>query len=131
MILATGFDFVVDAIDNVANKALLIAACRERGIQLITSGAAGGRRDGTRAEVADLANSTNDPLLSKVRAQLRKEYGFSPVRERRWVCPAFFRQRRRCTRRTTARFVPVARKRASWMDRLSSTANGGSARRHS
>ena len=75
-ILAIGFDFVVDAIDNVANKALLIAACREHGIPVITSGAAGGRRDGTRAKVADLANSTNDPLLSNVRAQLRQAHGF-------------------------------------------------------
>ena len=31
-ILARGFNFVVDAIDNVANKTQLIAACRERGI---------------------------------------------------------------------------------------------------
>ena len=75
-ILAIGFDFVVDAIDNVANKALMIAACREHGIPVITSGAAGGRRDGTRAKVADLANSTNDPLLSNVRAQLRQAHGF-------------------------------------------------------
>ena len=75
-ILSDGFDFVVDAIDNVANKALLIADCRERDIPVITSGAAGGRRDGTRAEVADLAKSTNDPLLAKVRTQLRREHGF-------------------------------------------------------
>ena len=45
-ILADGFDYVVDAIDNVSNKARLIADCRERGIPVITSGAAGGRRDG-------------------------------------------------------------------------------------
>jgi len=75
-ILSDGFDFVVDAIDNVANKALLIADCRERDIPVITSGAAGGRRDGTRAEVDDLAKSTNDPLLAKVRTQLRREHGF-------------------------------------------------------
>ena len=30
-ILARGFNFVVDAIDNVANKTQLIAACREHG----------------------------------------------------------------------------------------------------
>ena len=75
-LLADGFDFVVDAIDNVGNKSWLIADCRARGIPVITSGAAGGRRDGTCAEVADLAKATNDPLLSKVRARLRKEHGF-------------------------------------------------------
>ena len=88
-LLVAGFDFVVDAIDNVGNKALLIAACRERGIQIITSGAAGGRRDGTRAEVTDLAKSTNDPLLSKVRVQLRREHGF-PCATKRMGVPCVF-----------------------------------------
>ena len=88
-LLADGFDFVVDAIDNVANKALLIADCWERDIPVITSGAAGGRRDGTRAEVADLAKSTNDPLLAKVRMQLRREYGF-PRDGKRMRVPCVF-----------------------------------------
>ena len=88
-ILAPGFNFVVDAIDNVANKTQLIAACRDRGIPVITGGAAGGRRDGTRAQVADLAKATNDPLLSKVRAQLRREHGF-PRAGRRMGVPCVF-----------------------------------------
>ncbi len=88
-LLADNFDFVVDAIDNVGNKAMLIADCRERGIPVVTSGAAGGRRDGTRAEVADLAKATNDPLLSKVRAQLRREHGF-PRAGRRMGVPCVF-----------------------------------------
>ena len=75
-ILSGGFEFVVDAIDNVRNKVLLIAECRRRGIPIITSGAAGGRLDGTRVQVADLAKSVQDPLLSKVRAGLRKNHGF-------------------------------------------------------
>ncbi|MDP6796148.1 MAG: tRNA threonylcarbamoyladenosine dehydratase [Verrucomicrobiota bacterium] len=75
-ILSDGFEFVVDAIDNIRNKVLLIAGCRHRGIPVITSGAAGGRRDGTRVQVVDLAKSVQDPLLSKVRAILRKEHGF-------------------------------------------------------
>ena len=58
------------------NKVLLIAECRRRGIAVITSGAAGGRRDGTRVQVADLSKSMQDPLLSKVRSSLRKEHGF-------------------------------------------------------
>ena len=88
-LLADNFDFVVDAIDNVGNKARLIADCRERGIPVITSGAAGGRRDGTRAVVADLAKSTNDPLLSKVRARLRKEHGFPRPGKRMGVLCVF------------------------------------------
>lgn len=88
-ILADGFDYVVDAIDNVSNKARLIADCRERGIPVITSGAAGGRRDGTRAAVADLSKSTNDPLLSKVRVQLRRDHGF-PREGKRMGVPCVF-----------------------------------------
>ena len=75
-ILSGGFEFVVDAIDNVRNKVLLIAECCRRGIPVITSGAAGGRLDGTRVQVADLAKSVQDSLLSGVRASLRKEHGF-------------------------------------------------------
>ena len=88
-ILEDGFDYVVDAIDNVSNKARLIADCRERGIPVITSGAAGGRRDGTRAAVADLSKSTNDPLLSKVRVQLRRDHGF-PREGKRMGVPCVF-----------------------------------------
>ncbi len=75
-ILKDGFDFVVDAIDNVQNKVLLISECYRRNIPIITSGAAGGRLDGTKVQVTDLAKATQDPLLSKVRSNLRKEHGF-------------------------------------------------------
>ena len=80
---------MVDAIDNVRNKVLLIAECCRRGIPVITSGAAGGRLDGTRVQVADLAKSVQDPLLSKVRAALRRNTDF-PGSEKRWVSRAYF-----------------------------------------
>ena len=38
------------------------------------AGGAGGQIDPTRIEVADLAQTIQDPLLSKVRSTLRKEY---------------------------------------------------------
>ena len=75
-ILKDGFDFVIDAIDNVKNKVLLISECYRRDIPIITSGAAGGLLDGTKVQVMDLAKATQDPLLSKVRSNLRKEHGF-------------------------------------------------------
>ncbi|HTY98818.1 MAG TPA: tRNA cyclic N6-threonylcarbamoyladenosine(37) synthase TcdA, partial [Rhodocyclaceae bacterium] len=37
---------------------------------------AGGRTDPTQIRVDDLSRTTQDPLASKVRAQLRKAYGF-------------------------------------------------------
>jgi tRNA A37 threonylcarbamoyladenosine dehydratase len=69
-------DAVIDAIDHVRAKAALIAHCRRAGIRIVTTGAAGGRTDPTRIEVLDLARTTQDALASRVRALLRKDYGF-------------------------------------------------------
>jgi len=67
---------VVDAIDAVPQKCLLLAACRQRGIPVITCGAAGGRRDPSCITVSDLARSCNDALLLQTRKKLRSEHGF-------------------------------------------------------
>jgi len=75
-LLGNGYDYVVDAIDNTRAKVALIAWCKRRKIRLICIGGAGGQTDPTRIEVADLARSSQDPLLAKVRARLRKEHGF-------------------------------------------------------
>ncbi|HEY1608237.1 MAG TPA: tRNA cyclic N6-threonylcarbamoyladenosine(37) synthase TcdA [Paraburkholderia sp.] len=75
-VLGGGFDYVIDAIDSVRTKTALIAWCVERGQPLITVGGAGGQLDPTRIRIDDLALTIQDPLLSKVRAQLRKQHGF-------------------------------------------------------
>lgn len=69
-------DAVVDAIDQVRAKAALVAHCRRAGLYLVTTGGAGGRTDPTQIRVDDLSRTIQDPLASKVRAQLRKTYGF-------------------------------------------------------
>lgn len=46
-------------------------------IPLIICGGAGGKLDPSRIKAADLAKTTQDPVLSKIRYSLRKEYGFS------------------------------------------------------
>jgi tRNA A37 threonylcarbamoyladenosine dehydratase len=75
-LLAPPFDCVVDAIDSVANKVLLLAHGRERRLPLVACGAAGGRRDGTLIRLADLARVSHDRLLAEVRKRLRKEHRF-------------------------------------------------------
>jgi tRNA A37 threonylcarbamoyladenosine dehydratase len=75
-LLGSGFDYVVDAIDSVRTKTALIAWCVEHRVPLITVGGAGGQLDPTRIRIDDLALTIQDPLLSKVRGQLRKHYGF-------------------------------------------------------
>jgi tRNA threonylcarbamoyladenosine dehydratase len=75
-ILGSPFDWVLDAIDQVRNKCLLIARCSQLKIPIIASGGAGGRRDPGGARVADLARTAHDPLLQQVRKRLREEHGF-------------------------------------------------------
>jgi len=75
-ILTPGFDFVFDAIDSLGHKAVLISQCKERGIRVIASGGAGGRKNGAAVRVSDLAQASHDPLLQKLRRKLRAEFGF-------------------------------------------------------
>ena len=75
-ILEPRYDFVVDAIDALSNKCLLIASCRERGLPVLTVGGAGGKRDATAVRICDLAKSVQDDLLRHVRRKLRQDHGF-------------------------------------------------------
>lgn len=75
-LLAPNFSCVVDAIDHVPQKTLLLAECHARKIPVVTVGGAGGRRDPARIQTADLAQATHDRLLQEVRRRLRREYDF-------------------------------------------------------
>ena len=69
-----GADAVIDACDQVQVKTSLAAwSLRTRTI-FVTSGAAGGKRQAHLASIDDIARVTHDPLLSKVRYRLRKEF---------------------------------------------------------
>lgn len=85
--LVPAADVVIDCIDQVIAKAALVAACRARGIALVTCGAAGGRLDPTRIRIDDLARAQGDPLLSKLRHRLRREHGFPRERSNGSVRP--------------------------------------------
>lgn len=74
--LLPGCDAILDCIDQVKAKAALIAHCRRHKIPIITTGGAGGRIDPTRIRIDDLARTTQDALAAKLRARLRKDYGF-------------------------------------------------------
>ncbi|KAI8030161.1 tRNA threonylcarbamoyladenosine dehydratase 2 [Camellia lanceoleosa] len=68
-------DFVLDCIDNIDTKVALLAACVRRGLRVLSATGAGARADPTRIRVADLRESTNDPLSRAVRHRLRKDHG--------------------------------------------------------
>lgn len=89
-ILCGPFDCALDAIDNIPNKCLLIARCREMGIPIVTVGGAGGRRDPTQVRVADLALTTHDGLLQQVRKRLRAEFQFSREPKQPFGVPCVF-----------------------------------------
>ncbi|XP_038974919.1 tRNA threonylcarbamoyladenosine dehydratase 2-like isoform X1 [Phoenix dactylifera] len=68
-------DFVLDCIDNIDTKVALLAACVRRGLRVLSAMGAGARADPTRIRVADLRESSIDPLSRSVRHRLRKDYG--------------------------------------------------------
>ncbi|CAM2066087.1 tRNA threonylcarbamoyladenosine dehydratase [Sulfidibacter corallicola] len=69
-------DYVIDAIDSVTAKAHLLNACRERKIKVVSSSGAAGRMDPTRLAIADLSETTVDPLARQIRKILRTKYDF-------------------------------------------------------
>ncbi len=81
-LLAAPYDFVMDAIDRMSHKALLIAEARARGRRVLTIGGAGGKRDATQIRAGDLGEACNDELLRQVRKKLRRDHGFASGTER-------------------------------------------------
>ena len=89
-LIHSGFDYVVDCIDSVKNKAALIAHCKRNKIRIVTTGAAGGQIDPTQIRIGDLNKTFNDPLARKVRSLLRREYNFSRNASRNYSIPCVF-----------------------------------------
>lgn len=88
--LLRGYDYVIDAIDSVKVKAALIAFCKRNKIKMITTGGAGGQTDPTQIQIADLSRTIQDPLASKVRNLLRKNYNFSQNPKRKFGIDCVF-----------------------------------------
>lgn len=66
-------DVVLDCIDDVKAKLALMLYCRFQKIPLIVSGGAGGKIDPLKIRVADLSKTEQDPMLAKLRSQLRSK----------------------------------------------------------
>lgn len=71
--------FILDCADQIPAKLAMILECRRRKQALLTCGAAGGKTDPTRVQFADLAHTVQDPILAKIRQQLRDRYKRSPT----------------------------------------------------
>lgn len=88
--LEPAFSFVIDAIDKVANKCVLLVACHKRRLPVLTVGGAGGKRDGTGVQIGDLSSAYHDSLLKMVRRTLRQEYGFPLGRDHVFGIPCVY-----------------------------------------
>jgi len=88
-ILETPYDYVIDGIDGAIQKCRLIAACRERNLNVLTVGGAGGRLDADQVVASDLNETYNDSLLYRVRKMLRQEFGL-PRGKKPWGIPAVY-----------------------------------------
>ncbi len=75
-LLSGDIDFVIDAIDLMMQKTLLIAECKKRSVPVVCCGGAGGKADPTKIKISDMTRVTHDALILKVRTRLRSHYGF-------------------------------------------------------
>ena len=86
----TQFDYVIDAIDHAQHKLSLVHYLRRNKIKLVSIGGAGGRTDPSKIEIADLTRTFNDPLLAKVRANLRHQLNYTRNSRRRFGIDCVF-----------------------------------------
>lgn len=87
-LLGAGYDFVFDAIDSLKVKTAIAAWCVKRRQPFVVSGGAGGQMNPGLIRVGDLSATTNDPLLSKLRYNLRRRHGLP--REGRMRVPCVY-----------------------------------------
>lgn len=66
---------VIDACDQVKAKTAMAAWAIANKVNLVSVGAAGGKRLAHRVDIDDLSLVTHDPLLAQLRYRLRKEHG--------------------------------------------------------
>lgn len=81
-IFNTNYSVVVDCIDSLKNKCLLLAEATKRNIPIVTTGGAGGKTDPFQIRKDDLAKTHGDKMLAKIRKKLRQDHGFKTTGSR-------------------------------------------------
>lgn len=66
------YDYIIDAIDTVSSKLVLIERAKEKNIPIISCMGAGNKLDPTRLEIADISKTSMCPLAKVMRTELRK-----------------------------------------------------------
>ena len=75
----TVYDYVVDAIDTVSSKLLLIESAKAAGIPVISAMGAGNKLDPSKFRVADISETSVCPLAKVMRKELKRR-GITNVR---------------------------------------------------
>lgn len=68
----SAYDYVVDAVDTVSAKIALVEAAREASTPIVSSMGAGNKLDPTAFRVADIYETSVDPLARVVRRELKR-----------------------------------------------------------
>lgn len=68
----SSYDYIVDAIDSVKSKLLLIKNAKDAGVPIISSMGAGNKLDPTAFSVSDISKTSVCPLAKTIRCELRK-----------------------------------------------------------
>ena len=66
------YNYVLDCIDSVSSKVLLISEAKASGCNIISAMGAGNKLDPTRFRVSDISKTTTDPLARAIRGRLKK-----------------------------------------------------------
>lgn len=67
-------DFVIDAIDTLDTKKIIIKKCLEKQIKFISVMGTGNKMDGTKLEIIDIRKTTYDPLAKALRQYVNKDH---------------------------------------------------------
>lgn len=68
---------ILDCTDDMSAKVHIALHCRFNKLKLVCAGGAGSKTDPTRIGISDLKDTTQDPLLARLRNKLRQEHGIN------------------------------------------------------
>lgn len=74
-LIGNDVDATIDACDQIKAKTAMAQWARMENSVFVSVGAAGGKRHAHKVDLADLCETTHDPLLAQMRYRLRKEHG--------------------------------------------------------
>lgn len=68
----SSYDYVIDAIDTVTSKILIIEKAKEQNVKVISCMGAGNKLDPTKFQIADISKTSVCPLAKIMRTELKK-----------------------------------------------------------